>query len=225
MKKGGLFFVGLIAAGLSSSVLAGEESFSGLGLGFTTGRSDGAHSLKLEVDQYTLPLAADGLRGGSAGVTVDYLFKLGQWRLGPQWVSEKTSFTAADLIGNKYVNLKTSLGLEEMHSLRLVLGRVTYSRYFPYVFVGVAAGLGTLSAELNVLEYSAGDTAHGWMAGPQLGLGIKYQMSSKLEIGLEYAETRFNRKFRRCPKELPICVALPVQIEPKTINLTLTKRF
>ncbi len=201
------------------------SAFSGLGVGITAGRSIGVHSIDLEVAGQSAALAADRLNGAALGMLIERPFMLGDWRIGPQLVLQKSHFQADGLVHNESAHLKTQITIYEMHALRLMAGRVWHGRYFPYLFVGIGVADTALSGEVRAVESVAFGVTRGYVAGPQFGLGIRYAVGDTWEWGLEFAETRFNRRFERCEVQLATCVALPLRIEPKSVSFVLVRRF
>lgn len=203
-----------------------NKPFSGFAVGVTGALAQGKHTIDLEVLGYSIPLADDSLSGSSMGLSFEYLYPLSNWRVGPRLKLERSSFEASDRIGNKYINFETSLELEEMHSLSLLVGYVATPRLMPYVFAGVAASQGTIGARFNVLKYSVSDSSTGWVAGPTVGVGLLYRLSKHSELGFEYAQARFEKRYEKCAKIAPqYCAAVPVAIRPQTISVTYQYRF
>jgi opacity protein-like surface antigen len=218
------YFLTISICSLSALANAEDKRFSGLGLGAGIGYSTGTHSIDLEIGKYKVPIVSDGLDGGSFNLSVDYLFTLGDWRVGPRLTLGKASFKANDFLGNKYANLQTSLKLDEFHSLGLMAGTVISRKWMPYVFLGIGVGYGDISGKASVLKYSAASSSSGYVAGPMFGLGVKYYLSNGLELGLEFSQANFGKTYSRCLEDI-ICARVPVRITPKQVSFTLTKRF
>lgn len=203
-----------------------SQSFAGPSIGLTGSTSVGGdHTIDLEVFGYSVNLADSDMKGSSLGLSLDYLFVFGDWRVGPRLRLERGRLKAADRIGNKYVSFDTYLELKEMHSLNLLVGYVATPRLMPYVTAGIAASYGTIGAQLNVLQYSVADTARGWVAGPNIGVGFLYRLSQHSEIGLEYSAAKFSKTYDKCVKGYPLCASLPLSIAPQSLNLTFNYRF
>jgi hypothetical protein len=84
---------------------------------------------------------------------------------------------------------------------------------------------GSIGAQLNVLKYSIADSTSGWVAGPNVSIGVLYRLSKNSELGIEYAQARFNKRYEKCAKAVPLCAALPLTIAPQSINMTYNWRF
>ena len=203
-----------------------KKPFAGFAVGVTGGLVTGKHTIDLEVLGYTVPIADDSLSGSSLGLSLEYLYPMGNWRVGPRLKLQTGSYEASDRIGNKYVSFDTSLKLKEMHSLSLLAGYVATPRLMPYAFIGVAASQGTIAAQLNVLQYSIGDSTSGWVAGPTYGVGVLYRLSRHSEFGLEYSQAKFEKTYSKCAKIAPqYCASVPLSIAPQMLSLTYQYRF
>ncbi len=216
----------LCFSGLTFAQSPDKKPFAGFAVGVTGALAHGEHTIDLEVLGYKTSIADDTLSGSSLGLSFEYLYPISNWRVGPRLKLERGSYKANDRIGNKYVNFETSLELEEMHSLSLLVGYVATPRLMPYGFVGVGVSHGTIGARLNVLKYSVSDSSTGWVAGPTYGVGILYRLSKHSELGLEYSLTDMEKRYEKCAKILPqLCAAVPVAIRPRTVSVTYQYRF
>lgn len=221
-----LLSVFTLGVAVSFSSFSYAQSFSGFAVGVTGGVVTGKHTIDLEVLGYTAVIADDSLSGSSLGLSLEYLYPLSNWRVGPRLKMQRSSFEASDRIGNKYVNFETSLKLKEMHSLGLLVGYVATPRLMPYAFLGVAASEGTIGARLNVLQYSVSDSSSGWIAGPTVGVGVLYRLSRHSELGIEYTEARFEKRYTKCAKIAPqYCASVPLAINPQMLSVTYQYRF
>lgn len=202
------------------------KPFSGFAVGVTGGVVTGKHTIDLEVLGYTVPIANDSLSGSSLGLSLEYLYPISDWRVGPRLKLQQSSFEASDRIGNKYVNFETSLQLDQMHTLGVMIGYVATPRLMPYAFLGVAASEGTIGARLNVLQYSVADSTTGWVAGPAVGIGALYRLSKHSELGVEYTQASFKRSYTKCAKIAPqYCATVPLAIKPQMLSVTYQYRF
>lgn len=217
-----LLFASSVAFAQSST----GKAFSGFAVGLTGGVVGGKHTIDVEALGYTVPIADDSLSGSSLGLSLEYLYPISDWRVGPRLKMQRSSFKASDRIGNKYVNFETSLHLKEMHSLGLLVGYVATPRLMPYAFLGVAASEGTIGARLNVLQYSVADSTSGWIAGPAIGVGFLYRLSRHSEIGVEYTAASFEKTYTKCVKIAPqYCASAPVAINAQILSVTWQYRF
>lgn len=208
-------------------VQAQDRPFQGMSVGVAGGLNlGGEHTIDLEVLGYSVALADSELKGSSLGLSLDYLFAAGNWRLGPRLTLRRGSWDAADRIGNRYVSFDTYLKLRELHTLNLMVGYVATPRLMPYVSAGIAASYGTIGAQLNVLKYSVADSSSGWVAGPNVSIGVLYRLSKHSELGLEYSQARFHKRYDKCAKVIPtLCAEVPLTIVPRSLNLLYNWRF
>ncbi len=216
----------LVFSSLTSVQAADKKPFAGFAVGVTGSVVSGKHTIDVETLGYTIPIADDSLSGTSLGLSLEYLYPISDWRVGPRLRLGSGSYKASDRIGNKYINLETSLKLKETHSVSLLAGYVATPRLMPYAFIGVAASQGTIAAQLNVLKYSVADSTSGWIAAPTYGVGVLYRLSKHSELGLEYAVAKYEKRYEKCAKALPqLCAALPLTIKPETLTFSYQYRF
>lgn len=206
---------------------AQHRPFQGLAVGVTGGLNTGGdHTIDLEVFGYSTSIADSELKGSSLGLSLDYLFALGNWRVGPRLRLTQGEWDGSDRIGNRYISFDTYIKLRKMHTLNAMVGYVVTPRLMPYVSAGLAVSHGTIGAKLNVLKYSVADSSSGWVGGPNVSLGVLYRLGKNSELGLEYSMARFHKRYEKCAKVLPdLCAGLPVTIAPRSINLTYNYRF
>jgi hypothetical protein len=205
--------------------VSNKPTFSGFGAGLSVSHSKGFHSIDTDYKKNKFSLISDDLNGDSYGVIVEYLFPLGNFRLGPRWMSEKTHFHASEKFGVRDFNFQIGLSLKELHSLSIVSGYVVNSQVMPYIFGGLIVTRGTVSGELNLLGFTAKENLSGLAPGPVYGLGTRFLLGPKEELGVELSMAFFNKRFVKCSAEVNLCVGLPVKIEPKTIGLSYQRRF